>query len=141
MCFCFVSDSSKIIGMWLRNNDKTSAVANGTTYNFSEEKNITMTLRIESNPDSQLILRSSFLKTYQLNYSKSATDCKSKLPSLKCEDSGIYQIQASNGIPYGDNITVNFKIYCKYSVNSFLQLKTSKNVKYVNSLYHWIVNR
>ncbi|CAG2200303.1 unnamed protein product [Mytilus edulis] len=92
-----------------------------------------MTLRIESNPDSQLILRSSFLKTYQLNYSKSATDCKSKLPSLKCEDSGIYQIQASNGIPYGDNITVNFKIYLSFP---------APTVEWIRSTgFHWTVTK
>lgn len=110
--FHFLSDSPEIVTIWLRDKDGIAGHENPKTYNFNEDVNIRTTLRINSNPESKLLLRSS-LKIYQLNHTKVATDYKSKLPSLKCEDSGNFEIQARNGIPYGDNRTVNFIISCK----------------------------
>lgn len=115
--FLFVSDSPEIVAIRLIDKFGIAGHGNLTTYNFNEDVNIMTTLRINSNPESKLFLRS-YLKIYQLNHTKVATDYKSKLISLKCEDSGNFEIQARNGIPYGDNKTVNFIISCKYSVSS-----------------------
>lgn len=112
----FFSDPPKFVRIDL--SDQNTIIAksgNPTTYTFNETVNVTMTLNIESNPDAQLHLNSSLLKIDRLNYTKKAQNYTSKLPSLKCENSGIFQIQASNGILNGETRTINLTIYCKYS--------------------------
>ncbi|XP_063443132.1 titin-like [Mytilus trossulus] len=72
-----------------------------------------MTLRVESNPDSKIMFRSSLLKIQQINKGNVYTDYTCNLPFLKCEDSGNFSILARNGIPYADTSMVNLKIHCK----------------------------
>lgn len=77
-----------------------------------------MTLRVESNPDPQIMFKSSLLKMQPQYKDNGYIDYISKLPPLKCEDSGNFSIQASNGIPYADTRMVTLKIHCKYSIRS-----------------------
>lgn len=109
---CFFSDSPKIKGLWL-NGTYVSAYPT-FSYSFSEVNNLTLSLRIDSNPDPpHIVIHSSLLKFPSLLYTKQNDDFSIKLPSLKCENSGNYTIQASNGIAYGANRTVNLEINCK----------------------------
>lgn len=112
---CFVSDSPKIRELWLSDKSE-NYVSNPTTYSLNEDFLPKMTLRIESNPDPQLVLSSSLMSFPPLKYTKSNTNFSSKLPSLTCEDSGNFTIQAVNGIKYGDNRTINFVIRCKFKI-------------------------
>ncbi|CAG2200304.1 unnamed protein product [Mytilus edulis] len=106
--------SPKITEIWLSSNNESSGLSTPTTYNFNEEVIVKMTLRIESNPDPQILFNSSLLKFKIINIKINGyIDYISNLPSLKCEDSGNYQILARNGIPYADTRTVSLKIYCK----------------------------
>lgn len=89
-----------------------------TTFDFNEEANVKMTLRLESNPYPQILFKSSLLKIQQQYNGNGYIDYTSNLPSLKCEDSGNFSIQASNGIPYAFTRTVNFKISCKLIYSS-----------------------
>ncbi|CAG2188215.1 unnamed protein product [Mytilus edulis] len=107
-----VQYSPKIREFWLSDKSETY-VSNPTTYSLNEDVLPKMTLRIESNPDPQLVLSSSLVSFPPLKYTKSDTNFSSKLPSLTCEDSGNFTIQAVNGIKYGDNRTINFVIRCK----------------------------
>ncbi|VDI38057.1 Hypothetical predicted protein, partial [Mytilus galloprovincialis] len=109
-----VQYSPKITEIWLSSNNESSGLSTPITYNFNEEVIVKMTLRIESNPDPQILFNSSLLKFKIINIKINGyIDYISNLPSLKCEDSGNYQILARNGIPYADTRTVSLKIYCK----------------------------
>ncbi|CAC5416360.1 unnamed protein product [Mytilus coruscus] len=108
-----VQYSPKITAIWFSSNNQRYVGRTPTTFNFNEEVNVKMTLRAESNPDPQIMLKSSLLKLQQINKGNGYIDYIYNLPSLKCEDSGNFSILASNGIPYADTRTVNFKICCK----------------------------
>ncbi|CAC5402593.1 unnamed protein product [Mytilus coruscus] len=108
-----VQYSPKITNIWFSSNNQRYGGRTPTTFNFNEKVNVKMTLRVESNPDPQIMLKSSLLKIQQINKGNGYIDFISNLPSLKCEDSGNFSIQASNRIPYADTRTVNFKISCK----------------------------
>ncbi|CAG2227485.1 unnamed protein product [Mytilus edulis] len=109
-----VQYSPKITEIWLSSNNESYGLSTPTTYNFNEEVIVKMTLRMESNPDPQILFNSSLLKFKIINIKINGyIDYISNLPSLKCEDSGNYQILARNGIPYADTRTVSLKIYCK----------------------------
>ncbi|CAC5416363.1 unnamed protein product [Mytilus coruscus] len=112
-----VQYSPKITDIWFSSNNQRYGVRTPTTFNFNEEVNMKMTLRVESNPDPQIMFKFSLLKIQQINKGNGYIDFISNLPSLKCEDSGNFSIQASNRIPYAETRTVNFKIYCKSEVD------------------------
>ncbi|CAG2234908.1 unnamed protein product [Mytilus edulis] len=86
---------------------------NPTTHRYLEGTNPRITLRIDSNPDLRLTLNSSLFIVSPLEFTKQSKDFSTNLPSLKCENSGNFTIQARNGIAYGDNRTVNLIILCK----------------------------
>lgn len=116
MKYCFISDSPKITSFWIDRHH-----VNPSTHSFNENVRPQITLRIESNPDPRLELTSTFLKVSLLNYTKDSHGYfTTRLPSLKCEESGIFTIQARNGIAYGDNKTVNLTILCKCYFNNFM---------------------
>ncbi|CAG2218768.1 unnamed protein product [Mytilus edulis] len=102
--------SPKITDIWFSSGNQRKRVRTPETFSFNEEENAKMTLRVESNPDSKIMFRSSLLKIQQINKGNEYTDYTCNLPSLKCEDSGNFSILASNGIPYGDTSIVNLKI-------------------------------
>ncbi|CAC5402594.1 unnamed protein product [Mytilus coruscus] len=108
-----VQYSPKITDIWFSSNNQRNGVRSPTTFNFNEEVNVKMTLRVESNPDPQIMFKSSLLKMQPINKGNGYIEYISNLPSLKCEDSGNFTILASNGIPYADTRTVNLKICCK----------------------------
>ncbi|XP_071174121.1 neural cell adhesion molecule 2-like [Mytilus edulis] len=108
-----VQYSPKITDIWFSSGNQRKRVRTPATFSFNEEENAKMTLRVESNPDSKIIFRSSLLKIQQTNKGNEYTDYTCNLSSLKCEDSGNFSILASNGIPYGDTSIVNLKIQCK----------------------------
>ncbi|XP_052062961.1 neural cell adhesion molecule 1-like isoform X2 [Mytilus californianus] len=108
-----VQYSPKITAIWFSSNNQRYGVRTPTTFNFNEKVNVKTTLRVESNPDPQIMFKSSLLKIQQINKGNGYIDFTSNLPSLKCEDSGNFSIQASNRIPYADTRMVNFKISCK----------------------------
>ncbi|CAC5401518.1 unnamed protein product [Mytilus coruscus] len=110
-----VQYSPKIIELSLRDKNETYEWSNATIYSFIEDVNLKIKLSIESNPDPQLVLSSSLMKFPPLRYTKRGIEFLSELPSLTCEDSGNFTIQAFNGIKYGDTRTVNLMIYCKYN--------------------------
>ncbi|XP_052059593.1 uncharacterized protein LOC127700214 isoform X1 [Mytilus californianus] len=124
-----VQYSPKIIELWLSDNNETYEWSNATIYSFSEDVNLKIRLRIESNPDPQLVLSSSLMKFPPLRYTKRGIEFLSELPSLTCEDSGNYTIQAFNGIKYGNTRTVNLMIYCKPRnvIADFKRIKTKVN--------------
>ncbi|XP_052062856.1 nephrin-like [Mytilus californianus] len=105
--------SPKIRTLWLSDKNYTYGSRSPTIYSFSEGNHLTITLRIESNPDPQIVIHSSLLKFPTLLYTKQSNDFSTKLPSLRCENTGNFTIHASNGIAYGDNRTVNLVIRCK----------------------------
>ncbi|CAC5374230.1 unnamed protein product [Mytilus coruscus] len=107
-----VQYSPKIRALWLSDKNETY-VSNPSTYSLNEDVLPKMILRIESNPDPQLVLSSSLVSFPPLKYTKSDTNFSSKLPSLTCKDSGNFTIRAVNGIKYGDTRTVNLIISCK----------------------------
>ncbi|CAC5421305.1 unnamed protein product [Mytilus coruscus] len=123
-----VQYSPKITALWLSDKNETDVI-NSTSYSLNEDVLLKITLRIESNPDPQLVLSSSLVSFPPLKYTKSDTNFSSKLPSLTCEDSRSFTIQAVNGIKYGDTRTVNLIIGCKprnVTVKS-TQIKTEVN--------------
>lgn len=111
----FLSDYPQIRELWLSDKIRTDEWSNATIYCFSEDVNLKLRLRIESNPDPELVFSSSLIKLHPLRYTKRGNEFLSELPPLKCEDSGNFTIQARNGIEYGDARTVNLMIYCKYN--------------------------
>ncbi|XP_052062348.1 uncharacterized protein LOC127702263 isoform X2 [Mytilus californianus] len=108
-----VQYSPKITDIWFSSNDQRYEVRTPTTFDFNEEVNVKMTLRMESNPGPQIMFKSSLLKIQRINKGNGFIDYISNLPSLRCEDSGNFSIRASNGIPFADTRTVNLKICCK----------------------------
>ncbi|XP_052059599.1 uncharacterized protein LOC127700216 [Mytilus californianus] len=120
-----VQYSPKIIELWLSDKNEPYEWSNGTIHSVSEDVNLKITLSIESNPDPQIVLSSSLMKFPPLRYTKRGIEFLSELPSLKCEDSGNFTIQAINGIKYGDTRTVNLMIYCKPR-NVIADVKTIK---------------
>ncbi|XP_063442514.1 uncharacterized protein LOC134722818 [Mytilus trossulus] len=108
-----MTDSSKVTEFWLRSNNESYGLINPPTFNFNEEVKVEMKLRVESNPDPQIMFNSTLLKIQPIHKGKQYIDYISNIPSLKCEESGNFSIQASNGIPYADTRTVNLNIYCK----------------------------
>ncbi|CAC5373118.1 unnamed protein product [Mytilus coruscus] len=124
-----VQYSPKIIELWLSDKNETYEWSNATIYSFSEDVNLKIRLSIESNPDPQLVLSSSLMNFPPLRYTKRGIEFLSELPSLTCEDSGNYTIQAFNGIKYGDTRTVNLIIYCKPRnvIADFKRIKTKLN--------------
>ncbi|XP_071174124.1 nephrin-like isoform X2 [Mytilus edulis] len=108
-----VQYSPKITDIWFSSDIQKNRVRTPATFIFNEEENVKMTLRVESNPDSQITFKSSLLNIQHINKYNRYTYYTSNLPSLKCEDSGNFSIQAINGIPYADTRTVNLKIWCK----------------------------
>lgn len=112
---CFVSDSSQIRELWLSDKIENIEWSNAKIYSFNEVVNLKIKLSIESNPDPQLVLSTSLITFPPLRYTKKGIEFLSELPSLRCEDSGNYTIQAFNGINYGDTRSVNLMIYCKYN--------------------------
>ncbi|CAC5390288.1 unnamed protein product [Mytilus coruscus] len=110
-----VQYSPKIKELWLSDKNVTYGSTSPAIYSVSEGNHLTIKLRIKSNPDPQIVIHSSLLKFPTLLYTKLSDDFTTKLPSLKCENSGNFTIQASNGIAYGDNRTVNLEIKCKCS--------------------------
>ncbi|CAG2227480.1 unnamed protein product [Mytilus edulis] len=84
--------SPKITTFWI---DRR---VNPSTHSFNENVRPQIKLRIESNPDPRLELTSTFLKVLLLNYTKDSRGyLATQLPSLKCEESGMFTIQARNG--------------------------------------------
>ncbi|XP_071173896.1 neural cell adhesion molecule 2-like [Mytilus edulis] len=109
-----VQYSPKITEIWLSSYNESYGLSTPTTFKFNEEVNVKITLRMESNPDPQILFNSSLLNIKIINTKINGyIDYISNLPSLKCEDSGNYPILARNGIPYADTRTVNLKICCK----------------------------
>ncbi|VDI77324.1 acylglycerol kinase [Mytilus galloprovincialis] len=108
-----VQYSPKIESLWLSDKNETYGSGRHTIYSFNEGNHLTITLRIKSNPDPQIVINSSLMKFPKLHYTKRSDDFTTKLPSLKCENSGNFTIHASNGIAYGDKKTVNLEIKCK----------------------------
>ncbi|CAG2227482.1 unnamed protein product [Mytilus edulis] len=108
-----VQYSPKIESLWLSDKNETYGSGRHTKYSFNEGNHLTITLRIKSNPDPQIVINSSLMKFPTLLYTKWSDDFTTKLPSLKCENSGNFTIHASNGIAYGDRKTVNLEIKCK----------------------------
>ncbi|XP_071173537.1 cell adhesion molecule CEACAM1-like isoform X2 [Mytilus edulis] len=124
-----VQYSSKIRELLLSDKIETNEWSNATVYSFSEDVNLKMKLSIESNPDPQLVLRTSLITFPPLRYKKRGIAFLSELPSLTCIDSGNYTIQAFNGIKYGDARTVNLMIYCKPRnvISNFKNIETKVN--------------
>ncbi|XP_071173898.1 protein turtle homolog B-like [Mytilus edulis] len=124
-----VQYSPKITTFWI---DRR---VNPSTHSFNENVRPQIKLRIESNPDPRLELTSTFLKVLLLNYTKDSRGyLATQLPSLKCEESGMFTIQARNGIAYGDNKTVNLTILCKPRVVKIFRtigakINTDVNIK------------
>ncbi|XP_063443196.1 nephrin-like [Mytilus trossulus] len=108
-----VQYSPKIESLWLSDKNETYGSGRPPTYSFSEGNHLTITLRIKSNPDPQIVINSSMMTFSTLLYTKQSDYFTTNLPSLKCENSGNFAIHASNGIAYGDNRTVTLKIKCK----------------------------
>ncbi|VDI29986.1 Hypothetical predicted protein [Mytilus galloprovincialis] len=117
-----VQYSSQIRELWLSDKIENNEWSNAKIYSFNEVVNLKIKLSIESNPDPQLVLSTSLITFPPLRYTKKGIDFLSELPSLRCEDSGNYTIQAFNGINYGDTRSVNLMIYCKPR-NVILDLK------------------
>ncbi|XP_063441916.1 neural cell adhesion molecule 1-like [Mytilus trossulus] len=108
-----VQYSPKITDIWLSSDRQRNRVRSPAAFFLNEEEHVKMALRVESNPDPQIMFKSALLKIKLQYKGNGYIDYTSNLPSLKCEDSGNFPIQASNGIPYADTRTVNFKICCK----------------------------
>ncbi|XP_076111618.1 uncharacterized protein LOC143079875 [Mytilus galloprovincialis] len=108
-----VQYSPKITDIWFSSDKQRNEVRTPAAFSFNEEEHVKMTLRVKSNPESQITFKSSFLKIQRSNKGNGYIDYTSYLPSLHCEDSGNFSILASNGIPYADTIMVNLKIHCK----------------------------
>ena len=87
-------------------------------FNFSEDVNVSLLLRIDSNPDPKVMLNSSFLAIQNSTKGNGYIEYIYILPHLKCEDSGEFTIRAINGIANGDTKKVNLTILCKYSYMS-----------------------
>ncbi|XP_076111835.1 nephrin-like [Mytilus galloprovincialis] len=123
-----VQYSPKIESLWLSDKNETYGSGRHTKYSFNEGNHLTITLRIKSNPDPQIVINSSLMKFPTLLYTKWSDDFTTKLPSLKCENSGNFTIHASNGIAYGDRKTVNLEIKCKpRDVKTELKIGTKVN--------------
>ncbi|CAG2217938.1 unnamed protein product [Mytilus edulis] len=99
-----VQFSPKINDIWLFYDTSQRYRLNTTnTFSFSEDVNVSIVLRIESNPDPRVMFISSFLEmTKYPNTGNGYIDYLSILPHLKCEDSGGFTIRATNGIANGD---------------------------------------
>ncbi|VDI28788.1 Hypothetical predicted protein, partial [Mytilus galloprovincialis] len=82
-------------------------------FNFSEDVNVSLLLRIDSNPDPKVMLNSSFLAIQNSTKGNGYIEYIYILPHLKCEDSGEFTIRAINGIANGDTKKVNLTILCK----------------------------
>ncbi|CAC5374222.1 unnamed protein product [Mytilus coruscus] len=108
-----VQYSPKIKSIWFSNKSEIYRSGTSNTYYFNEDVYSKMTLRIESNPDPRIMFNSSLLEIHRSETGNGYTDYISKLPSLKCENSGNFTIRAVNGIGNGDTRTVNLQIYCK----------------------------
>ncbi|CAC5421651.1 unnamed protein product [Mytilus coruscus] len=108
-----VQYSPKIKSIWFSNKSEIYRSGTSNTNYFNEDVYSKMTLRIESNPDPRIMFNSSLLTIHRSDKGNGYTDYISKLPSLKCEDSGNVTIRAVNGIGNGDTRTVNLQIYCK----------------------------
>ncbi|VDI01159.1 Hypothetical predicted protein, partial [Mytilus galloprovincialis] len=108
-----VQYSPKITDIWFSSDKQRNEVRTTAAFSFNEEEHVKMTLRVKSNPESQITFKSSLLKIQRSNKDNGYIDYTSYLPSLHCEDSGNFSILASNGIPYADTSMVNLKIHCK----------------------------
>ncbi|CAG2242239.1 unnamed protein product [Mytilus edulis] len=105
--------SPQITDIWFSSDNQRYGLRTPGTFIFNEEENVKMTLRVESNPDPQIIFKSSLFKMQPIKMGNGYTDYTSNLPTLKCVDSGNFSIQASNGIPYADTRMVTLEIRCK----------------------------
>ncbi|OPL32764.1 hypothetical protein AM593_03509, partial [Mytilus galloprovincialis] len=95
-------NSPKITDIWFSSDKQRNEVRTPAAFSFNEEENVKMTLRVKSNPESQITFKSSLLKIQRRSKGNGYIDYTSYLPSLQCEDSGNFSILASNGIPYAD---------------------------------------
>ncbi|XP_076105775.1 protein turtle homolog B-like [Mytilus galloprovincialis] len=109
-----VQYSPKIKEIWFDDTSQLYRLSSPNTFNFSEDVNLQITLRIESNPTNPKIMFNS--SSLEIQYSIKGNgyiDYQSTLPSLNCEDSGEFTIRAINGISNGDTRKVNLTILCK----------------------------
>ncbi|CAC5374234.1 unnamed protein product [Mytilus coruscus] len=108
-----VQYSPTIRTIWLSDKQKPTEQSNVTAYTLNEDEHLKLRMHIESNPYSQLALNSPLLRSLSLNHSRHNTTYEAELPLLKCEHSGYYTVNATNGIKNGDNRMLNLSIHCK----------------------------
>lgn len=82
-------------------------------YSFPESKNLEISVKIMGSPESIVYFYKAGSHRHAIDYTRSGDTYRFYQNKLRCENSGKYIIEASNGIKYSSIKSIQLDILCK----------------------------